>query len=436
MRKCANSPIHAKNGKENEMVNSNGGSVLDVLINRGFIDSAVEDGKETFAVTNLDKTRALLDRGTTIYEGFDPSGSSLHLGHLLSLMALHYLQEAGSRIIFLLGGATGRVGDPTDKKSTRQFLTAETVVKNAASIRKQVEGMGLLSFEEGKALMLNNDSWIAPETFLDFYMMEIARFFSVNELVKMDTFRRRLVEGKHLSLMEFLYPTLQAWDFLHLYREYRCEIQVGGKDQWANILQGISLIRAHGGQDVNVQGMTFPLLLTPSGEKMGKTEKGPLWLDPEMTSPFEFYQYIEKTPDDMVGQLFKLFTFLDLEEIEGVMAGDSREAQKRLAFEVTKIVHGEEEAEKARRHSKTLFSRGNSASVDVIPETVIKTSTTLDEVLVASGALTSRSEVRRRCAGGAIKIGGKKITDPKTVISENCTIQYGKSSFLNVTFKE
>jgi len=410
-------------------------NVLDVLIERGFIDSAVVDGEEKLAVTNVLKAKALLDQGTTIYEGFDPSGPSLHLGHLLSIMALHYLQDAGNRIIFLLGGATGRVGDPTDKKSTRKFLTAETVAKNAESIKKQVEGMGLLSFDGDKALMLNNDSWISPEPFLDFFLMEIARHFSVNELVKMDTFQKRLSEGKHLSLMEFLYPTLQAWDFLHLYREYGCEIQVGGKDQWANILQGAGLVKAHKGQRTNVQGITFPLLLTPNGEKMGKTEKGPLWLDPEMTSPFDFYQYIEKTPDQMVEQLFKLFTFLEIEEISRIIEKNPREAQKRLAFEVTMLVHGEREAEKAQKHAEELFSKNFSGAVDSIPKLVIESPTLLDIVLIEAKCLSSKSEVKRRCSGGAIKINGKKITDPKTEISKDCTIQYGKSKFLNVKLR-
>jgi len=424
--------IRDTNRKEVTMSNKNNKHVLDLLIERGYIDSTTSGGEEKLGVTNLEKIRDLLDGGTTIYQGFDPSGSSLHLGHLLGIMALHHLQEAGNKIVFLLGGATGRVGDPTDKNSTRKLLTTKVVENNAKSMKKQVEDMGLLSFEEEKALMLNNEEWIAPEPFLDYYLVEIARNFSVNDLVKMDTFKKRLDNKKHLSLMEFLYPTLQAWDFLHLYKKYNCRIQVGGSDQWGNILQGVNLIKAHEGQKTDVQAITFPLLLTSNGEKMGKTEKGPLWLDPNKTSPFEFYQYIEKTTDDMVGQLFKLYTFLELDEINKIMGGNPRDAQKRLAFEVTKLVHGEKEARKAQKDSEGLYSKDPIHDAKSIPEITVKNGSLLEDTLITSESLSSKSEVRRRCEGGAIKINGAKIEDPKTPIADDCTIQYGKSKFLKV----
>lgn len=414
-------------------VNKN--DILEFMLSRGYIATAEVDGEIKPAITGVEQTRALLMQGTTLYQGFDPSGKSLHLGHFMAMMALHHLQEAGNKVIFLLGGATGRVGDPTDKKSTRKFLTKETVEGNAASLRKQVESMGLLSFKDGRALMLNNDDWIAPETFLDFFMMEIAPYFSVNSMVNMDTFRRRLEDGSHLSLLEFLYPTLQAWDFLYLYREYECMIQVGGKDQWGNILQGRDLVKAHH-PGADVQGMTFPLLTTPSGEKMGKTEKGPVWLNPTMTSPFDFYQYLQRIPDEQLGELLRLFTFLPEGEIEEILKGDPREAQKRLAFEVTSIVHGSEEANKAEVNATTLSATGSAYLEDAIPSITIDAPTYLDDVMVNAGQLPSKSEVRRRCSGGAIRISGKKIKDPKHKIVETCTIQFGKGKYLEVVFKD
>jgi len=411
-------------------------NVLDVLIERGFVDSAGVDGEEKLAVTSVLRAKALLDQGTTIYEGFDPSGPSLHLGHLLSIMALHYLQDAGNKIIFLLGGATGRIGDPSGKISERVLLSEDQVKKNGKALKNQVQKIGLLDFNDPKkAVMVNNADWLTDKKFLDDYLMEIASHFSMSELMKMETFQRKIQLGKPVTLLEFLYTTAQAWDFLELFEKEDCRIQVGGSDQWGNILQGLGLIHSHHGNKVNVQGITFELLTTPDGKKMGKTEKGPLWLDPKKTSPFDFYQYIEKTPDQMVGQLFKLFTFLEIEEIDRIVEEDPREAQKRLAFEVTMLVHGEKEAEKAQKHSEKLFSKNFSGAVDSLPELVIESPTLLDVVLIEARSLPSKSEVRRRCSGGAIKINGKKITDPKTEISENCTIQYGKSKFLNVKLR-
>jgi len=411
-------------------------NVYDLLKQRGFIARTTDGSQEKYQVSDEDAVRKLLGEGTTIYDGFDPSADSLHLGHFMGVMALHHMQEAKNRVIFLLGGATGRIGDPSGKKSSRVLLTEEKVEENGRCIKRQVQRMGLLSFDDPKkAIMVNNADWITKMSFLDDYMMDVARYFSVNEMVKMETFDRRLKVGEGLSLLEFLYTTVQSWDFLILYDKYGCKIQVGGSDQWGNIIQGVNLIKAHYGNKACAQAVTFSLLTTPSGEKMGKTEKGPLWLDPNKTSPFDFYQYIEKIDDRMVRTLFGIYTFLPMEQINEIMSGDPREAQKTLAYEVTKVVHGEEEAKKAQKQSKSVFMGNKNEDLSSIPEFDIVKKMPLDEILVESGSLPSKSEVSRRVKGGAVKINEGKVTDPKEEIDQSCLIKFGKSNFLRINRK-
>jgi len=397
-------------------------NIFDTLKERGFVSQ----------ISNESEVRKLLSQpGATIYEGFDPSADSLHLGHLMSLIAMHHLQEAGHRIIFILGGGTGLVGDPTGKKEARRLLSPERVAKNGEAIRAQVEGMGLVRFHgKNAALMINNFDWLGSFRFLEDFILGPARFFSVNEMVKMRTFAERLGKEKPLSLMEFCYPVMQAWDFLWLFEKHNCRLQIGGQDQWANILQGIELIRREHGTEVFA--LTFPLLTTPSGKKMGKTEAGPLWLDPEKTSPFDFFQYLVSTPDALVPQMLRLFTFLPLKEIEEICSGHPRDAQRRLALEVTKIVHGEEEAEKARRDAERLFGKGEGTTESVPTFMLPEEGMLLDEILTESGALPSKSEVRRRCEAGAVRINEKKIDDPKMRIDSGCLIRYGRNRFLEV----
>ena len=408
-------------------------NIYELLKERGYIAKIVdEQGIEKLQVTDEEAINKMLTQGTTVYEGFDPSADSLHLGHLMSIMALHHMQEAGNRIIFILGGATGRVGDPSGKNKARSLLTKEKVMENATAIKKQVQNTGLLDFENPeKALIIDNADWLTKALFLDDYMMNIARYFSVNELVKMETFAKRLSEGAPLSLLEFLYATMQAWDYFEMYEKYDCRLQVGGSDQWGNILQGVNLIKYHKGNEANAQALTFPLLTTPSGEKMGKTVSGPLWLDPNKTSPFDFYQYIEKIPDDMVRKLFCLYTFLPMEEIDKIIAGNPRDAQKTLAFEVTKVVHGEEEAKKASKQSTIVFT-GSDENLGSIPEFTLSGIMCLDDILITSGSLASKSEVARRVKGGGVKVDNEKIDDPKQQIDKPCLIKYGKANFLKV----
>ncbi|KKR48888.1 MAG: Tyrosine-tRNA ligase [Candidatus Magasanikbacteria bacterium GW2011_GWC2_40_17] len=384
-----------------------------------------------FQTTDARKVRKLLNTpGATVYEGFDPSADSLHLGHLLSLMAMHHLQKAGHRVIFILGGATGLIGDPTGKKTSRKLLSAQDIAANGEKMKKQVEEMGLLRFSgENAALMIDNSRWMGNFSFLNDFMIKVAKVFSVNEMVKMRTFADRLKDEGSLTLMEFCYPVLQAWDFLELFEQFGCRLQIGGQDQWANILQGASLIKKIHGAEVHA--LTFPLLTTASGEKMGKTEKGPIWLDPKKTSPFDFYQYLIQTPDQLVPQMLRMFTFLPLEEIEKAIL-NPREAQRLLAFETTKVVHGEEEAVKARRDTEKLFGKSEGGTEAVPTFKMSAAEMPLDEILVQAKSLPSKSEVKRRCQGGAVQIDGQAVTDSRQTVNKGCVIRFGKGSFLKV----
>jgi len=323
-------------------------NVFDTLKKRGFV----------YQTSNETGLKELLSKpGTAIYCGFDPSAPSFHLGTLIILAAFHHLQQAGHKIIFLLGGGTGKIGDPSGKDKSRKLLDSETVEANKKALAAQVEKIGLLKFSgPNAAIMLDNNDWLSKFKFLDEFLLDVARHFSVNEMVSMETFKKRLDSQTNLSLLEFCYPVLQAWDFLHLFEKHGCRIQIGGSDQWANILAGTGLIRRKHHQEAFA--WTLPLLTTPSGEKMGKTEKGPVWLDDQCTSPFEMYQYLINVDDSLVTPMLKLLTLLPLGEIETIAKGSPREAQQHLAFEVTKLVHGEDAARKARTDSEKLFGKG------------------------------------------------------------------------------
>lgn len=397
--------------------------VFSVLKERGYV----------YQVSDEASLRRILNSNQpiTLYQGFDPTAASLHFGHLESLMVHYYLQQAGHRVIFLLGGGTGMVGDPTDKATSRKALSPETVRNNAKSIKAQVEEIGLLRFNgRNKALMLNNYDWLSRFTFLEDFLATIARHFSVNELVNMRTFSDRLNRGEHLSLLEFCYPVLQSWDFLHLFNEYDCVLQIGGQDQWGNITQGIDLVRTALGQAS--YALTFPLITKADGTKMGKSESGTVWLSPELTTPFDFYQYVVTVPDEVVEQMFRLLTFVSLEEIAQIMAGHPRDAQQRLAYEITKIVHGEDAANHVREASASLFS-SRVGSLGSVPEYFLAEQTSLATILISAGCLQSKSEIRRRCDQGAVSVDGKKVDSPFMLITSACLIKYGRNSFLRVT---
>lgn len=377
-----------------------------------------------YQTSNDAGTEEALTKPITVYQGFDPSADSFHVGNLVGLMVLHRFQQAGHRVICLLGGGTGRIGDPTDKSATRVMLTPEIVKNNVIALQKQVEKIGLLSFSgENPAIMVNNDEWLVDFKFLEDFMANIAVHFSVNDMVKMRTFATRLEEEKPLSLFEFIYPVMQGWDFMHLYKKYKCTLQIGGQDQWVNILSGVELVRKSLGKEVFAA--TIPLLTTSDGRKMGKTEQGAVWLDPVKTSPYDFYQYFVKTPDDVLDTTFKMLTFLEPTEISEILK-NPKEAQKRLAYEITKIVHGEEAAIKASSlESKPIYK-------------ITHEDLTVAEALFDSGVLPSKSEVRRRIEQGGVKIGDHKVTSTDTMLREfknklpDLSIEYGKGKLLGI----
>jgi tyrosyl-tRNA synthetase len=316
--------------------------VYDVFVERGFIEQ----------VTDEEKLRDLLKGRTTCYIGFDPTASSLHVGSLVPIMSLAHMQKHGHQPIALVGGGTGLVGDPSGKTEMRQILSLEEIEQNAEAQKKQFARF--LDFSRGEALLLNNAAWLTKLNYIDF-LRDIGVHFSVNRMLATESVKIRLETG--LSFIEFNYQLLQAYDFWHLFKHHACTVQMGGSDQWGNIVAGIDLIRRREGKEA--YGMTFPLIMTADGRKMGKTEKGAVWLDPARTSPYDYYQFWINTDDRDVIRFLSLFTFLPMEEIRecGKLEGaELRKAKEILAFEATQILHGKEEAEKARNASRALFS--------------------------------------------------------------------------------
>lgn len=383
-------------------------NVYDILEMRGYIQKTSDRAE----------VRRLLGEGTTIYQGFDPTKPSLHVGHLMSLMVFHYLQQAGNKMIFILGGGTAQVGDPSDRAVGRKMITTEEVAENGRYVKAQVQGIGLVNFdsdkeEDGKpaAMLIDNSEWLHMDL-LEF-TREVTRHFSVNNMVKRDDFRRRLENNENLSLFEFIYTTLQGYDYLVLFDRYDCRIQMGGNDQWKNILDGMDLIHRTRGKDC--YGMAFPLLLDPTGQKMGKTSTGKtIWLASEgeySLAPFEFFQYWVNSPDQDLERNFKLFTFLPLEEIATILAGHPKDAQYRLAFEVTKIVHGEEIARRLIDDAQRAF-KGTGLPTDVptvkITEDEAKSGVPLINILTQVG-VKSRGDARRLIIQGGVVLNETRL---------------------------
>ena len=328
----------------------------DILSERGFVEQ----------VTDEALVKDLFSKRVTAYIGFDPTADSLHVGSLVPIMSLAHLQSAGHRPIALVGGGTAMVGDPSGKTEMRQMLTRETIDQNAMGLKKQLSKY--LDFSDGSALLLNNADWLVELKYVDF-LRDVGRHFSVNRMLAAESYRMRLETG--LSFIEFNYMLLQAYDFLILNRDYECDLQMGGNDQWGNILAGTELIRRMDGRDAH--GLTFPLITTAIGEKMGKTHKGAIWLDKDRTSPYDYYQFWVNTDDRDVERFLALFTFLPMEEVRrlGALEGeDLREAKQALAFEATRITHGVEEAEQARNAALSVFG-GGDGTADGVPETSI-----------------------------------------------------------------
>ncbi len=374
--------------------------VLATLTRRGLI-------KQTTDAAALSK---LLERDrVTFYLGIDPTGPSLHAGHLVGLLAMAHLQRAGHQPVLLIGGATARVGDPSDKDDMRPLLPVETVVRNAELMQRQVGRI----IDLGQTTVVDNATWLAELGYLDF-LREIGPRFSVNRMLGFETYRRRLETG--LSFLEFNYLLLQAYDFLELHRRHGCLLQIGGDDQWANILAGVDLIRRV--ERVEAHALTWPLVTTADGKKMGKTAAGALFLDPELVTPYQFYQYWINVPDADVGTLLALLTLLpdaEVEELGGLSDRAVLAAKERLAMELTTLVHGAKEAERARQASRALFA-GSGSDSGAIPSSPLDAAemgsgVTLVELLVRGGLASSRSDARRLISQGGAYLNGRQWTD-------------------------
>ena len=356
------------------------------------------------------------------YIGFDPTADSMHVGHLIPLMGLAHMQRGGHRIIALMGGGTAMIGDPSGKTEIRKMLTEEQLQSNIEGMLPQFERF--LDFSED-AVLINNSEWLRDLNYIDF-LRDIGRHFSVNRMLSFETYKVRLDSG--LSFLEFNYQLLQAYDFLELNRRYDCILQMGGDDQWANIISGTDLIRRVERKDAF--GWTYPLLTTSSGKKMGKTEKGAVWLDPKRTSPYEYYQYWINTEDDDVERFLSLFTFLPMKEVMelGKLSGaDIREAKQRLALETTAIIHGSENARKAQQASESLFSGGKSVSDadnSNMPSTVINPERIsvglgIFDIFLETGLCKSKGEARRLQAQGGVYVNDQRIDDPDLCLEES-----------------
>ena len=386
-------------------------TVYDVFLERGFIEK----------VTDEEKLPEILEGKVTCYIGFDPTASSFHVGSLVPIMSLAHMQRHGHRPIALVGGGTGLVGDPSGKDEMRQILTYEEINKNAEAQKRQFERF--LDFSRGQALLLNNADWLTKLNYIDF-LRDIGVHFSVNRMLATESVKIRLETG--LSFIEFNYQLLQAYDFWHLFKHWDCLIQMGGSDQWGNIVAGIDLIRRLEGKQA--YGITFPLIMTADGRKMGKTEKGAVWLDAQRTSPYEYYQFWINTDDRDVKRFLALFTFLPMEEVEeyGELKGaDIRKAKEILAFEATQIVHGEEEAAKAKNASRKVFGwgdfsitsiekSGEAHQEDSMPTTLMKRSEFIEGIPIfklfeKSGLCTSGSEARRLIEQGGAYVNSRKV---------------------------
>lgn len=393
-------------------------NVMDVLKERGFV-------KQTVFEDELYKK--LGEEKVTFYIGFDPTADSLHIGHYLTLMAMAHMQKAGHRPIALIGGGTAYVGDPSGRTDMRQMMTPETIKHNSECFKKQMTRF--IDFSDGKALMVNNADWLLDLNYVDF-LRDVGAHFSVNKMLTAECFKTRMEKG--LSFLEFNYMLMQSYDYLQLYKKYNCTLELGGDDQWSNMLSGADLIRKKEGKDVFV--MTFTLLLKSDGTKMGKTAGGAVWLDKEKTSPYDFYQYFRNIDDADVENCLKLLTFMPLDEIaELCKFKDERinAAKARLAYEVTKIVHGEEEAKKAEEQVKAAFS-GDVSSMEAVELTNRK----ILDILVEAGITSSKGEGRRLIEGGGISIDEDKVTDPNLEITKNeFVLHKGKKVHIKVVIK-
>lgn len=384
-------------------------------------------------LTDEEEIKELINAGkATFYIGFDPTADSLHVGHFMALCLMKRLQMAGNKPIALLGGGTGMIGDPSGKSDMRKMLTKETIEHNVACFKKQMSRF--IDFSDGKALVVNNADWLMDLNYID-VLRDVGACFSVNKMLTFECYKQRMERG--LTFLEFNYMIMQSYDFYRLFQDYGCNMQFGGDDQWANMLGGTELIRKKLGKDA--YAMTITLLLNSEGKKMGKTEKGAVWLDPKKTSPYEFYQYWRNVGDADVIKCLKMLTFVPIEEIEEMekhMEGaEYNKAKELLAYELTKLVHGKEEADKANAAAKAIFAGGGNS--DDMPSTTIAAADLTDgkigilTLLVKCGLCPSNGEARRLVTQNGIAVNGEKFTDPKGLVdlSEPVVIKKGKKIF-------
>ena len=403
-------------------------SVFDTLEERGYVEQLThpEEIKELFKKESV-----------PFYIGIDPTADSLHVGHFISLMVASHMQRAGHKPIILVGGGTAVIGDPSGKTDMRKMLTIEDIDHNVECIKKQAEKF--LSFEgDNAAIIVNNADWLRNLNYLDF-MRKVGVHFSINRMLAAECYKNRLEQG--LTFFELGYMLMQSYDFLYLHDHYGCKLQMGGNDQWSNIIGGVELIRKIGSDDA--YGFTFKLLTTKEGKKMGKTEKGALWLDPNKTSPYEFYQYWRNVADDDIEKVLKLLTFIPIEQIEELTKyKDERinEAKKVAAYEITKMIHGEEEAKKAAEASKALFEgKGNLESMPTVE--VENKNITVIEALVLAGIAPSKGQAKTLVSQGSVSVNDKKINDISYKLTDDFNdgyviIKKGKKVFYKLELKK
>ena len=402
--------------------------IYDELVARGLIAQTTDE----------DEIRDLVNNGKAVfYIGFDPTADSLHVGHFMALCLMKRLQMAGNKPIALIGGGTAMIGDPSGRTDMRQMMTKETIQHNVDCFKKQMSRF--IDFGDGKALMVNNADWLLNLNYVEL-LRDVGAHFSVNRMLTAECYKQRMEKG--LSFLEFNYMIMQSFDFLTLYQKYGCNMQFGGDDQWSNMLGGTELIRRKLGKDA--YAMTITLLLNSEGKKMGKTASGAVWLDPNKTSPFDFYQYWRNVGDADVLKCIRMLTFLPLEEIDKMDTWEGAQlntAKEILAYELTKLVHGEEEAKKAQESARALFSQGNA---DNMPTTELEEADFQDgkidilAVLVKSGQASSRSDARRAVTQGGVSVDGEKVTDITTTYApadfdgEGKIVKKGKKNFRKI----
>ena len=407
-------------------------TLYDELVARGLIAQ----------VTDEEEIKELINNGkATFYIGFDPTADSLHVGHFMALCLMKRLQQAGNKPIALIGGGTAMIGDPSGRTDMRQMMTPETIQHNCDCFKKQMSRF--IDFSDGKALMVNNADWLMDLNYID-VLREVGAHFSVNRMLTAECYKQRMEKG--LSFLEFNYMIMQSYDFYTLYQKYGCNMEFGGDDQWSNMLGGTELIRRKLGKDA--YAMTINLLLNSEGKKMGKTQSGAVWLDPEKTSPFDFFQYWRNVSDSDVLKCIRMLTFLPLEEIDAMESWDGaqlNQAKEILAFELTKLVHGEEEAAKAREASHALFAGGGDSAhmptVELSAADFADGDLDILALLVKTELAPSRSDARRAVEQGGVSVADAKVTDIKTTYSadsfgaDGLVVKRGKKKFVKVLVK-